>query len=107
MLIVGLSDPVKNLLLHTLGATVAGDRLFCSERHDSTYRPQPSEDVEPLQATCSPEKLGRIAAAWFEEIVRRPIVAPPGPRGILRRPRRCSGHRSPLGPQRPRHCLTL
>ncbi|MFI1359629.1 hypothetical protein ACH4TV_39545 [Streptomyces sp. NPDC020898] len=78
VLIVDLSDPVKNLLLRTLGATVAGDRLFCGERDDTTYRPQPSEDVEPLESTGSPEELGHIAAAWFEEIVRRPVIAPPG-----------------------------
>ncbi|MFB7504986.1 hypothetical protein [Streptomyces broussonetiae] len=65
-----------------LGATVIGDRLFCSERHSQNYQsPEPTRHLEPLSAAGPPEHLGRIAAAWFEEIVRRPVIArlPDGP----------------------------
>ncbi|WP_377273079.1 hypothetical protein [Peterkaempfera sp. SMS 1(5)a] len=86
MLIADVDDRERNLRFRTLGATVAGDRLFCSERHDTTYRPYPSEDVAPLEATGSPEELGRIAAAWFGEVLRRPVIAPrtgPGPTSFV------------------------
>lgn len=80
-LIMDLCDEERNLVLHTLGATLAGNRLFCSERHNQSYRPEPSDYIEPLEATGLPEELGRIAAEWFEEIIRRPVIAPPRGRG--------------------------
>lgn len=73
-LIVDLRHRDQKLVVMTLGATVAGDRLFCSERHSSTYHPEPSTGIEPLEATGSPEDLGRIAADWFEEIVSRSMI---------------------------------
>ncbi|MER5530091.1 hypothetical protein ABT075_36830 [Streptomyces sp. NPDC002677] len=78
LLAVDLLDLEKNRVFRTLGATVAGDRLFCSQRHNTTYRPEPSDDVESLEATGSLTELGRIAANWFEEIVRRPVIGPVG-----------------------------
>ncbi|MEU4878073.1 hypothetical protein [Streptomyces sp. NPDC021608] len=66
----------RGLIFMTLGATVIGDQLFCSERHSQNYQtPEPTHEVEPLTATGSPERLGRTAAAWFEEIMNRPIVS--------------------------------
>jgi hypothetical protein len=41
----------------------------CSERNSSPYQPEPSTDIGPLEATGSPEELGRTAADWFEEFV--------------------------------------
>ncbi|TKA11229.1 hypothetical protein [Actinacidiphila oryziradicis] len=76
-LIADLLDLEKNLIFRTLGATVIGDRLFCSERHSQNYQsPEPIRDVEPLYAAGPPEHLGRIAAAWFEEITSRPVISP-------------------------------
>lgn len=74
LLIVDVLDVERNRRIRTLGATVAGDRLFCGERHDTTYRPHPSDDIEPLEATGAPEELGRLAADWFGEVVRRPVL---------------------------------
>ncbi|MEU6482237.1 hypothetical protein ABZ858_36305 [Streptomyces sp. NPDC047017] len=73
-LIAELRHRDQKLVVMTLGATVAGDRLFCSERNSSTCHPEPSTDIEPLEATGSPEELGRIAADWFEEIVSRSMI---------------------------------
>ncbi|WP_405866283.1 hypothetical protein OG407_44075 [Streptomyces sp. NBC_01515] len=78
LLVVDLLDLESNRVFGTLGATVAGDRLFCSQRHDTTYRPQPSDDVEALEATGPLTELGRIASEWFDEIVRRPVIGPVG-----------------------------
>jgi hypothetical protein len=78
LLAVDLRDLEKNRVFGTLGATVAGDRLFCSQRNTTTYRPEPSDDVESLEATGPLTELGRIAADWFEEIVRRPVIGPIG-----------------------------
>ncbi|MFD8811227.1 hypothetical protein ACFV23_07005 [Streptomyces sp. NPDC059627] len=60
LLAVGLLDLEKNRVSRTLGATVAGD------------------DVESLEATGSLTELGRIAANWFEETARRPVIGPVG-----------------------------
>ncbi|MFD7872734.1 hypothetical protein ACFV5G_01145 [Streptomyces sp. NPDC059766] len=66
----------RGVVFMTLGATVIGDRLFCSERHSQNYQtPEPTGDVAPLSAAGSPERLGRIAAAWFEEIMNRHIIS--------------------------------
>ncbi|MYS22493.1 hypothetical protein GA0115240_142147 [Streptomyces sp. DvalAA-14] len=74
-LIADLLDQEKNLIYGTLGATVLGDRLFCSERHSQNYQtPEPIRDIEPLSAAGPPEQLGRIAADWFGEILRRPVI---------------------------------
>ncbi|MFF3447787.1 hypothetical protein ACFYXJ_11745 [Streptomyces sp. NPDC002667] len=73
-LITELRHRDQKLVVMTLGATVAGDRLFCSERNSSTYHPEASTVIEPLDVTGSPEELGRIAADWFEEIVSRSMV---------------------------------
>ncbi|MFD5816112.1 hypothetical protein [Streptomyces sp. NPDC127038] len=78
ILVVDLLDQEGERLLATLGATVAGDRLFCSRLHDTTHRPEPSDDIAPLEATGSLEDLARIAAGWFEEIVSRPVTGPTG-----------------------------
>lgn len=60
-----------------VGVTILGDRLFCSERHSQNWQaPEPTKDVQPLCAAGPPEDLGRIAAAWFEEIMHRPVIAP-------------------------------
>ncbi|MEU6224031.1 hypothetical protein [Streptomyces sp. NPDC047042] len=78
--IVDVIDFGKNLRLKVLGATLVGTSLICMERNDS-FGPEPSKDVKPLNATGSPEELGRITADWFEEIVRRPVIhamRPPG-----------------------------
>ncbi|MBY8881194.1 hypothetical protein [Actinacidiphila acidipaludis] len=74
MLIVDLRHRDRNLVVMTLGATVAGDRLFCSERNSSNYHPEPLTGITPLEATGTPEALGRIAAGWFEEIVTRSMI---------------------------------
>lgn len=79
-LIVNLVDPRRNLILATLGATVAGDWLFCSQRHDQSCLPEPSTSIAHREASGPPEELGRIAAAWFDEIVHRPMVALDHPR---------------------------
>ncbi|MFI1002436.1 hypothetical protein ACIP10_26935 [Streptomyces galbus] len=73
-LIVDLRHRSRNLVVMTLGATVAGDRLFCGERSSSTFHPEPITDIEPLEATGSPEELGRSAVGWFEDIVGRPLA---------------------------------
>lgn len=73
-LIVDLKHRDRELIVMTLGATVAGDRLFCSERNSGTYHPEPITHIEPLEATGSPEELGGIAADWFEEIVSRSMI---------------------------------
>ncbi|MGW1068947.1 hypothetical protein ACWD4F_31070 [Streptomyces aureus] len=73
-LIADLRHRDRKLVVMTLGATVAGDRLFCSERNSSTYHPEPVTDIEPLEVTGSPEELGRIAADWFAEIINRSMV---------------------------------
>jgi hypothetical protein len=95
----------RGLIFMTLGATVIGNRLFCSERHSQNYQtPEPTGDVAPLSAAGSPERLGQIAAAWFEEIMNRLIISshpvvgggyrfvppgtalPPGHRGVRNGP---------------------
>ncbi|WP_156110855.1 hypothetical protein [Streptomyces adustus] len=73
-LIVDLKHRDRKLVVMTLGATVAGDRLLCSERNSSTYHPESITDVEPLEVTGSPEELGRIVADWFAEIVSRSMI---------------------------------
>lgn len=73
-LLVELRHRDRKLVVMTLGATVAGGRLFCSERNSSTYHPEPVTRIEPLEATGSPEELGRIAAGWFGEIVGRSMT---------------------------------
>ncbi|MER6266104.1 hypothetical protein [Streptomyces sp900105755] len=78
LLAVDLCDLEENRVFGTLGATVVKDRLFCSQRHTTTYRPEPSDDVESLEAIGSLTELGRIAAGWFEEVVRRPVIGPIG-----------------------------
>lgn len=86
MLIVDLLHRERNLIVMTLGATVAGDRLFCSELNSSNYRPEPITDIEPLEATGSPEELGSIAAGWFDEIVSRSMIEldrSPWPRSVV------------------------
>ncbi|MFF1546577.1 hypothetical protein [Streptomyces sp. NPDC058291] len=66
----------RGLIFMTLGATVIGDRLFCSERHSQNYQtPEPTGDVAPRCAAGPPEHLGRIAASWFEEIMNRPTIS--------------------------------
>lgn len=72
--IVNIVDFGGNLRLKVLGATLIGTRLFCMNRSDFFW-PEPSTDVEPLEATGSPEELGQAAAAWFGEIVRRPVIS--------------------------------
>lgn len=73
-LIVDLRHRDRELVVMTLGATLAGDRLYCSERNTSTYHPEPITGIESLEATGSREELGRIAADWFEEIVGRSMI---------------------------------
>lgn len=69
----------RGSIFMSVGATVLGDRVFCSERHNQNWQtPEPTRDVHPLTSAGPPERLGRIAAAWFEEIMRRPAIAPPG-----------------------------
>ncbi|MFI1359628.1 hypothetical protein ACH4TV_39540 [Streptomyces sp. NPDC020898] len=78
--IVDIIDFGANLRLKVLGATFVGNSLICMERND-TFWPEPSKDVKTLTATGSPEELGRIAADWFEEIARRPVIHAPSPPG--------------------------
>ncbi|WP_317440824.1 hypothetical protein [Streptomyces collinus] len=96
-LIVDLRHRDRNLVVMTLGATLADDRLFCSERNSSTYHPEPITDIKPLEATGSPEELGRIAADWIEEIVSRSMLAldrKPWPRSCVPKGARLPhGHR--------------
>ncbi|MGW4562183.1 hypothetical protein ACWEN3_07130 [Streptomyces sp. NPDC004561] len=67
----------RGLIFMTLGVTVLGDRLFCGERHSQNPQtPEPTGHVRPLTAAGPPEHLGRIAAGWFEEVMRRPVVVP-------------------------------
>lgn len=74
--LVDRPEAERGLIFMTLGATLIGDRLFCSERHSQNYQtPEPTRDVARLCAAGSPERLGRIAAAWFEEIMSRPIIS--------------------------------
>ncbi|MEU6538585.1 hypothetical protein [Streptomyces sp. NPDC047000] len=72
--IVYLIDFEGNLRLKVLGATLVDTKLICMERNDNFW-PEPSKDVKTLEATGSPEELGRIAADWFEEIVRRSVIS--------------------------------
>ncbi|MGW4910300.1 hypothetical protein [Streptomyces sp. NPDC004270] len=74
--IVDVSDLEGKRVLRTLCAAMVGNRLVCSQVHSQTYEREFSDDIAPLEATGSPEELGRIAGAWFEEIVRRPVIAP-------------------------------
>jgi hypothetical protein len=55
---------------------MVGNRPLYSEVHNQTYERELSDDVAPWEATGCPQELGRIASAWFEEIVRRPVIAP-------------------------------
>ncbi|MFF3451026.1 hypothetical protein ACFYXJ_28230 [Streptomyces sp. NPDC002667] len=58
-----------------VGATILGDRVFCSERHNQNWQtPEPTRHVQPLTAAGPPQHLGRIAAAWFEEIMHSGII---------------------------------
>ncbi|MEU6224030.1 hypothetical protein [Streptomyces sp. NPDC047042] len=92
--VVDVSDLKNKLVLRTLCATMVGDRLVCSQVHDSTPAREFSKDVESLEATGSPQELGRIAAAWFEEILRRPVIAPQR----IREPKSFASPGSPLPP---------
>ncbi|MFD5815867.1 hypothetical protein [Streptomyces sp. NPDC127038] len=75
-LIADLRDTEKRVIFRTLGATVIGDRLFCSERHSQNYQsPEPVGDIEPVCASGPPEHLGQVAAAWFEEIMNRLAIS--------------------------------
>ncbi|MFJ6706857.1 MULTISPECIES: hypothetical protein [unclassified Streptomyces] len=93
--IVYLVDFGGNLRLKVLGATLVGTKLICMERNDNFW-PEPSEDVQTLEATGSPEELGRIAADWFEEVVRRPVIS-------TQRPPRAWDFATPATPLPPGH----
>ncbi|WP_042381367.1 hypothetical protein [Streptacidiphilus melanogenes] len=75
LLVVDVSDlPHKRVLL-TLGASLVGDTLSCGEVHNQTYQFEEREDrAVAVRASGGPEELGRIAASWFEEILRRPVI---------------------------------
>ncbi|MET7476277.1 hypothetical protein ABZT17_18150 [Streptomyces sp. NPDC005648] len=79
-LIVDVSGVGKRVLL-TVGAFLVGDRLSCSEVHNQTYAPQESSTVQAIEASGSPAELGRIAADWFGEILRRPVITPADRKG--------------------------
>lgn len=68
-------DPRRDLLVKVLGGTVVDDWMICGERDQRTLRPTPSKDVAPLETTGPPEELGRLAADWLTEVVRRPMIA--------------------------------
>lgn len=87
---IARGDEVVTLIVHLLdrcegergsifmcvGATILGDRVFCSERHTQNWQnPEPTRHVQPLTSAGPPEHLGRIAAAWFEEIMHSAIIA--------------------------------
>ncbi|MER7839754.1 hypothetical protein ABTY98_28675 [Streptomyces sp. NPDC096040] len=65
----------KSSVFMCVGATILGDRVFCSERHTQNWQhPEPTRHVQPLTSAGPPEHLGRIAAAWFEEIMYSSII---------------------------------
>lgn len=78
---VDVSDLTAKRVLLTLGASLVGDRLECSNVHTSTYQPQESARVEQVTRSGSPEELARIAAAWFGEVLRRPVMKKAGGHG--------------------------
>lgn len=77
-LIVDVSDLTEHRVLLTLGACLVGNTLLCTEVHNQTYAPKDSTFVRPLEATGSPQELGRIAASWFEDVLRRPVISSAG-----------------------------
>ncbi|MGW1157850.1 hypothetical protein ACWD48_06400 [Streptomyces sp. NPDC002519] len=80
--VVDVSDAVGDRILLTLAASLVGNTMHCSEVHTQTYLPEESGDgVRVLEATGAPEDLARMAAAWFDEVLRRPVITPVGKRG--------------------------
>lgn len=80
--VVDVSDPVEKRVLMTLAASLVGNTMLCSEVSTSTYLPQESRnDVRVAKATGAPQELGRLAAAWFDEVLRRPAIASVGKPG--------------------------
>jgi hypothetical protein len=71
---VSLSDPVRRLSLvdigvHVTGSTLRGDRL-----HNQLYFLPHEPTRLATKATGSPQQLAEHAAAWFEAVLREPIV---------------------------------
>lgn len=72
--VVALSDDHARVSLvdvgvHLGGSTVRGDRL-----HNQLYFLPDRPTGLAMEATGSPQELGERAAAWFEAILRKPIV---------------------------------
>ncbi|MCC9310715.1 hypothetical protein LN042_27205 [Kitasatospora sp. RB6PN24] len=56
------------------GARFDGSTVHCDELHCQLYC-LPEEPTElALEASGSPNELGRLAAAWFDTLLRRPVV---------------------------------
>ena len=73
-LIVDVPDLSKNRILLTLGAFLVEDRLLCSTVDSHSYWPTENPLVTTLKSSGDPEQLGETAAAWFEEVLRRPVI---------------------------------
>ena len=50
------------------------DRIVADEVHNQDFRLLERRTALALQASGDPEALGEQAAAWFESLIRRPIV---------------------------------
>ncbi|MEU2419606.1 hypothetical protein ABZ619_00865 [Streptomyces sp. NPDC007851] len=73
-LIVDVCDPSGNRVLLTLGAFLVEDRLLCSAVDSQSYWPTERPSVTTVRSSGEPEELAETAAAWFEEILRRPVI---------------------------------
>ena len=73
-LIVDVPDLSENCILLTLGAFLVEDRLLCSAVDSQSYWPEENPLVTTVKSSGDPEELGETAAAWFEEILRRPVI---------------------------------
>ncbi|MCC5475913.1 hypothetical protein [Streptomyces barringtoniae] len=73
-LIVDVSDLFEKRVILTLGAFLVEDELLCSAVHNQSYWPEENPSVTTVKSSGDPEELGAIAAAWFEEVLRRPAI---------------------------------
>ncbi|MDO0935252.1 hypothetical protein QQY66_27610 [Streptomyces sp. DG2A-72] len=73
-LIVDVCDIIGKRVLLTLGAILVEGELLCSAVHNQTYWPEENPLVTTVKSSGDPEELGETAAAWFEEVLRRPVI---------------------------------
>jgi hypothetical protein len=66
-------DEARRTVEMTVGAELIGDALRCGEVHNQRYYMVENSSVEVLEARGKPDELGRMAADWFGQILRRPL----------------------------------